>query len=140
MRLGVFFLLCITTIGAAGPIQAGPTEKAFLASHDRLQDALEVLVHLPAGKALVQKALKRWNYVYPRELLNVLRWGPASKTDAVLTRHFNPATGEEERERQITIYVREKQPLKDIVLDIAHELVHATAPPGWDPYDPNLTA
>ena len=67
------------------------------------------------------------------------KWGAASKTDAVLTRHFNPRTGAESRERQVTIFLREGQAFDDLVLDIAHELVHATSRPGWDPYDPRLT-
>jgi hypothetical protein len=28
----------------------------------------------------------------------------------------------------------------DVAMDLAHELVHATTPPTWDPYDPTLTA
>jgi hypothetical protein len=105
----------------------------------RLQKALEILSHVPTGRELLGKAQHFWNLSRPQEVRSVLKWGLASKTDAVLTRHFNPRTGQESRERQVTIYLREDQSLDDLVLDIAHELVHATSRPGWDPYDPNLT-
>ena len=118
---------------------------SFLISLDvsaanRLSDALEILIHVPTGKTLVQKALGLWNLQNGEELMQVLKWGPNSRTDAVLTRHFNPKTGEEVRERQVTVYLKRDQNLEDLVLDLAHELVHATSRPGWDPYDPALTA
>jgi hypothetical protein len=105
-----------------------------------MRDALEVLIRVPAGRALVERGLKFWKLEKPIDLLSVLRWGKASRTDAVLTRHLDPDSGKEVREREVIIYLRQGQRLEDLVLDIAHELVHATARPSWDPYDPKLTA
>jgi hypothetical protein len=99
-----------------------------------------VLSHIPSGKQLLAKAQRFWGLRKPQDVVQKLKWGSASKTDAVLTRHFNPRTGQESRERQVTIFVRKAQSLDDLVLDIAHELVHATVRPAWDPYDPELTA
>jgi len=68
-----------------------------------------------------------------------LEWGDSSRTDAVLTRHYDPETGEEVREREVTIYLRRHAAVEDVALDLAHELVHAAQQPTWDPYDPDLT-
>ena len=106
---------------------------------DRISDALEVLRRVPSGKVLLERALEHWEMASFSELLTLFSWGSASKTDAVLTRHFNPKTGREQRERRVTIFLRNDQSLQDLVLDIAHELTHATAKPDWDPYDPYLT-
>src|SRR4051794_25684301 len=95
-------------------------------SHNRMRDAIEVLMHVPSGKALLQRAQDYWGFRRTSDLMSVLRWGKASKTDAVLTRHYNPATGKEQRERKVLIYLREDQPLEDLILDISHELIHAT--------------
>lgn len=105
----------------------------------RIRRALDVLSHTPTGKILLGRAQSFWKLSRPMELAQKLKWGVASKTDAVLTRHFNPRTGQESRERQVTIFLRHGQSLDDLVLDIAHELVHATSRPSWDPYDPRLT-
>ena len=76
----------------------------------------------------------------PESLRERFRWGDASRTDAVLTRHYDSETGQETRERKVTIYLRRGQPMEEMMLDLAHELVHATSRPAWDPYDPKLTA
>ena len=107
---------------------------------NRIVKAVEILARSAQGQLLIQRALKAWNLATVSEVVGVLKWGDASRTDAVLTRHYNPATGLESRERQVTVYLREKQSLQNLVLDIAHELVHATSRPAWDPYDPELTA
>jgi hypothetical protein len=104
-----------------------------------IADALTVLQGTPSGQRLLTRALSFWNLNSVSDLSSVLLWGPASKTDAVLTRHFNPTTGEEQRSRRVTIYLRKDQPLEDLTLDLSHELVHATSRPAWDPYDPDLT-
>jgi hypothetical protein len=114
--------------------------KSSSEGEERIQNALEILAHLPAGRGLLQKALETWNFKAYIELLSIFKWGSTSRTDAVLTRHFNPLSGNEEREREVVIYLKRSQPLKDLVLDMAHELVHATLRPVWDPYDPKLTA
>lgn len=102
--------------------------------------ALEILSSSPQGKKLITNALDFWNLKTPMDLIQVFHWNAYSKTDAVLTRHYNPDTGEEVREREVTIDLREEQSMDDLVLDMAHELVHATHRPSWDPYDPTLTA
>jgi hypothetical protein len=106
----------------------------------RIDSALQILWRVPTGHALLTKAMKTWKLSSPAELNQVVRPGTASRTDAVLTRHYNPATGEEVREREVLIYVRLEQSLDNIILDIAHEMVHATSRPDWDPYDPELTS
>lgn len=118
----------------------GAASAAEATTRDRLLIALDILAHVPAGRELLGRAQRYWDIPRPEGLRKVLRWGKASKTDAMLTRHFNPVTGAETRERQVTVYLREDQRLEDIVLDLAHELVHATSRPSWDPYDPQLTA
>lgn len=105
----------------------------------RIRNALDILSHTPTGKLLLSRAQSFWKLSRPQELGQKLKWGAASKTDAVLTRHFNPRTGQESRERQVTVFLRHGQTLDDLVLDIAHELVHATSRPSWDPYDSTLT-
>ena len=135
--LGLLILLAIQ----AGLANATATQSSdAIPSQDRLETALRILEHLPTGRDLLSRAKKFWNLGRTASLRGVLKFGEASKTDAVLTRHFNPKTGEETRERQVTVYLRERQNLDDLVLDLAHELVHATTRPGWDPYDPRLTA
>ncbi len=124
--------------GAAASLAGG--EGSDVLAEPRFRDAIDVLLRVPAGKALVAKGLKTWNLEESADLVRVLRWGGASRTDAVLTRHLDPRTGKEFREREITIYLKKGQPLEDLVLDLAHELVHATSRPDWDPYDPQLTA
>jgi hypothetical protein len=108
-------------------------------SSRRIEDALSILARVPTGKELMLRAVPAFELNQPSDLPRVFRWGDASRTDAVLTRHYNPVTGKERRERQVTIYLRPDQKLQSLVLDIAHELVHATSRPSWDPYDPTLT-
>src|SRR5262245_58825726 len=68
----------------------------------RIQNAIEVLAHIPTGKRLLIQAQTFWKLSRTQDLVQNLKWGAASKTDAVLTRHFNPKTGQESRERQVT--------------------------------------
>jgi hypothetical protein len=131
----------IATLWVGGPMGSQESQGASPEGRNaRIGTALEILSHLSSGRDLLHRAQDFWKLPRTDDLKNVFKWGRASKTDAVLTRHFNSATGQETRERQVTIYLRESQPLDDLVLDIAHELVHATTRPAWDPYDPSLTA
>ncbi|MFZ9596260.1 MAG: hypothetical protein ACO3A2_09300 [Bdellovibrionia bacterium] len=107
---------------------------------DRFVAALSQLSGVPSGAQLIQRALKQWNLQEFSQLTGRLQWGPISKTDTVLTRSFHAQTGQEEQTRQITIYLNPDQSQVDLVLDLAHELVHATEREGFDPYDPSLTA
>jgi hypothetical protein len=109
-------------------------------TRSRIHSAIEVLLRTSTGRTLVSKALKTWSLESPDQLTQVLKPGSTSRTDAVLTRHYSPSTGTESREREVTVYVRQDQSLDNIVLDLAHEMVHATSRPSWDPYDPELTA
>jgi hypothetical protein len=104
-----------------------------------LEKVLSLLETAPAGKTMIEKAIRVWNLHSREELSSRLRWGSVSKTDAVLIRHYDEETGKESRERIVTIYLRQNQPVTDVMLDLAHELVHATSKPAWDPYDPSLT-
>jgi hypothetical protein len=105
-----------------------------------LEEVLQLLEKSSTGRAMLQKALRAWGLKERGDVLSRLKWGTASRTDAVLIRHYDSETGKEARERKVTIYLRQNQPRADLMLDLAHELVHATAKPSWDPYDPKLTA
>src|SRR4051812_25726197 len=76
-------------------------ETAEVRAEPRLRDAIEILLRVPAGRALLQKGQQAWHLEGPSELIRVLRWGTASRTDAVLTRHLDPKTGREYREREV---------------------------------------
>jgi len=65
--------------------------------------------------------------------------GSISRTDSLLTRAYHQSTGEEVREREVTLILKQQGSLHEIALDLAHELVHALREPMWDPYDPGLT-
>jgi hypothetical protein len=138
IRLAWVVALPALLAGASAAPDASDQEAASSKDH-RIERALDILYHVPSGRALLGRAQAFWKLARPQDLQAKFKWGEASKTDAVLTRHFNPRTGAESRERQVTIYLREGQKLDDLVLDIAHELVHATSRPGWDPSDPRLT-
>jgi hypothetical protein len=120
---------------AAAPpvISAGAPEKI-------LEEALGRLEGSGTGRELLAGARVLWHEDSRVGLRSHFRLGAASRTDAVLIRHFDPDTGEESRERNVTVYLRLDQPLAELTLDMAHELVHATARPAWDPYDPDLSA
>lgn len=105
-----------------------------------IEGALKSLRRAPTGEALLRKAMSVWKLKSESDLLARFRWGSSSKTDAVLIRHYDSQTGEETREREVTVYLRQAQPMDALILDLAHELVHATSRPSWDPYDPDLTA
>jgi hypothetical protein len=99
----------------------------------RIRAAIRFLATSSSGKALLERAESRLG------LEQDLKWGEASKTDAVLIRHFNPKTGQERRERKVTVYLKKELQLDDLAIDLAHELVHAGSRAPLDPYDPELT-
>jgi hypothetical protein len=101
--------------------------------------AIALLDRIPAGKKILTRAENFWNESSREGVLRHLAYGPVSRTDAVLTRHYHQESGEEVRERFVTVILRKDQDLKDVAMDLAHELTHATTPPTWDPYDPTLT-
>jgi hypothetical protein len=105
-----------------------------------LTDALAVLEKTKHGRELIAAVERRMDLHSSAELIALFHWGEASKTDAVLTRKFNPRSGKEQRERLVSIILKKDQAPEDLVLDIAHELTHAGSGPNWDPYDPELTA
>lgn len=105
----------------------------------KLKLALKLLEKTQSGKELLSRAKKQWGLKSDQDVLDKLRLGTVSKTDAILTRLLDPSTGRETRQREITIYLRQSQQLLDTVLDLAHELTHAVFGPSWDPYDPRLT-
>jgi len=105
-----------------------------------IQEILYLMNQVPAGGKLIQKALAIWKAEKIDDLADHVKWAESSRTDTVLTRKFNPKNGKEDRVRQVTIYLKKNQESKDTILDLAHELVHATSQPSFDPYDPGLTA
>lgn len=134
------FILAVL-ITAIGQIPESAASSSDVAKQEqKIHSAIELLSKVPTGRVLLVKALKAWKLDSTYDLIQVLRPGETSRTDAVLTRHFSPSTGTETREREVTVYVKTGQSLENMVLDIAHEMVHATSRPVLDPYDPELTA
>jgi hypothetical protein len=109
-------------------------------SKERLQGLIQILGKSPSGRRLLEQARLFWGLEDSREIVRHLKWDSASRTDAVLIRHFDPRTGLEDRERRVTIFLRSNQKLEEAVMDLAHELSHAVSKPVWDPYDPDLSA
>ncbi|MBU6375341.1 MAG: hypothetical protein KGQ59_05055, partial [Bdellovibrionales bacterium] len=101
-------------------------------SLERLQGAVLILLRSSMGRTLVDSAKALWNVDSEKGLMTYLKWGRVSRTDAVLIRHFDPQSGTEKREREISISLRSSQRLQDVVLDLAHELSHAVSKPVWD--------
>lgn len=133
MRGWALSLLLVTSPAvAAGTIKTEPAKAA--------RDAIALLDRVPTGKRILTRAETFWNETTREGLVKHLAYGPVSRTDAVLTRHYHPDTGEEIRERFVTVILRKDQAMMDVAMDLAHELTHATTPPTWDPYDPGLTA
>jgi hypothetical protein len=105
----------------------------------RFSAALYTLGGVPGGAVLLKKAIRLWELEDFSDLLKRFKWGNTSRTDTVLTRYYNPKTGKENRESEVTVYLRQDQSQFELVMDMAHELVHATARAGFDPYDSSLT-
>jgi hypothetical protein len=137
-RASLFCLLGLTF--SSSLVGSEPELVSPQAASTPIAQAVLLLDEVPAGRVILDRAQKLWQLSSRGDLLKFLKPGRASRTDAVLTRHFNPQTGEETRTREITVFLREGASLGDTVLDLAHELVHACARPAWDPYDPGLTA
>lgn len=121
---------------SAGPDSGLSRERDLVA----LQEVFEKLGSTPTGAQLLKVAQKKWKLKAVSELTAVVDWGETSRTDAILTRHYDPSTGEEVREKTVVIYLRQDQAIGASVLDLAHELTHGTTEQTWDPYDPKLTA
>ncbi len=107
-------------------------------SDGRFSEAIKVVMRSSSGRALLEKAVEKWNLGSVEKLGSHFLWGKVSKTDATLTRQYDAAKGTEVQDRQVTVTLREDQRLEDLALDLAHELTHAVLGPAWDPYDPTL--
>jgi len=70
----------------------------------------------------------------------ILEESHQSRTDATVVRSWNPQTRQETLHREIKILIDTTLPLQEFVLDLAHELTHATTSTPLNPYDPQLTA
>ncbi|MEN9724067.1 MAG: hypothetical protein RJB38_2053 [Pseudomonadota bacterium] len=134
LSIGFFFVMLCSSRWLSHA-EALPRE-----SSDRLRAVFQILGRSPSGRELLEAAQDHWKLSSEKELSRFIKWDRSSRTDAVLIRHFNPSSGVEERERQVTVSLKSTQRLEEIVLDLAHELIHATAQPAWDPYDPQLSA
>lgn len=132
---GLWLLLSLSSAVSRGSETVEPRSSA-----SPLTDAIRVLEKVPSGRAILERACARFGEAAPAGLVRIFRWGNVSRTDAVLTRHFNPGTRTEVRERIVTVFLKRNQGLEELVLDLAHELTHAVGEPEWDPYDPSLTA
>ncbi|HLE00517.1 MAG TPA: hypothetical protein VJB59_09665 [Bdellovibrionota bacterium] len=147
-RLLLAFILILLPLYSLPQIASG--DRTDSGDKTVLRKAIGHLQTVPSGRALLKRAQHSWNFNSPsllttdnpelaEKLIEFLRWGETSRTDAVLTRQLDPKTGQESRRREVIIYLRPGQSLNDTILDLAHELIHATARPAWDPYDPGLT-
>lgn len=103
-------------------------------------EVLDLMRRSPRGHSLLEEARGYWKEENIIQISRHLKWGDVSRTDATLTRSIDPVTGEETRDRSVTIFLRRGATLDELVLDLSHELVHATKGHRWDPYDPELTA
>jgi hypothetical protein len=139
MRL-IALLTAILVLGVWAPATLAPDPVRVADTKDRAKAAFDLLAQVPSGRALIEKAKRLWHVSDQKDLSSLVTWGVASKTDAVLIRHFDPASGEETRERKVTVYLKKNQTTENLVLDLAHELLHAVSRPAWDPYDPKLDA
>jgi hypothetical protein len=106
---------------------------------EKIIQILEMLKHSKTGLSLLKKAQAKWRLDSIEALSAKIHFGVVSKTDAVLTRTYDPTSSKEIKERHTSIYLKSNQSMTETVLDLSHELVHATADPGWDPYDPDLS-
>ena len=149
-RLLLAFILILLPLYSLPQIASG--DRPDSADKTVLRKAIGYLQTVPSGRALLKRAQQAWNFSAPsspplktdspelaEKLIEFLRWGETSRTDAVLPRQLDPKTGQESRRREVIVYLRPGQSLNDTILDLAHELIHATARPAWDPYDPGLT-
>lgn len=133
--------LLVTAILIAGGLSTSFSHSSWAEeARPTAEAAIRLLAKTPAGRTLLLRAQKFWNEEKLEGVLGHLVYGPVSRTDAILTRHFNPSTGEEVRERSVTVVLKREQSLEEMALDLAHELTHAVTQPSWDPYDPKLTA
>jgi hypothetical protein len=107
----------------------------------RIEAAIRMLTATGPGAEIVSRAGKLWGGASASWVESgKIREGRVSRTDATLTRSWDPSTDAEVREREVVVNLRLDQPLQEISLDLAHELTHAVTQPAWDPYDPELRA
>ncbi len=107
--------------------------------HDRIKFAVLILSELKVGKQWLAAYKKSMGYKTEKEIFKNIKPGNVSRTEAVLTRYFDTISGNEKREREVTVFLELEQSLEEVVMDLGHELVHASLRPAWDPYDPDLT-
>ncbi len=147
----------VLTTGSVAPVSSpasGVTQVAVASTPGddtqnwkSFETAVKLLSDSETGRKLLARVEKSFNLSLsstppptPEQLDVLFKWDFVSRTDAVLTRHFDPKSGLEERNREVSVHLKRDQPLVDLVYDLAHELTHAVAGPNWDPYDPGLTA
>lgn len=141
VSIGNAGLIGILSFVALGSVMFATEEKGntLEQTDERFLSALERLSQLSTSGRLIESARQIWKADTLVELASHYRWGDSSRTDTILTRHFNTRTGKEERVRSVMIYLREDESDIEMMMDMVHELVHATSRPAFDPYDPKLT-
>src|SRR5688500_7215372 len=90
----VFVIICLALV-----------QNSFQMAHsdrDRFIEILDVLNRSSSGRIIIEKAKIRWGFEQSIQLLEYLKWGSVSKTDAVLTRQFDPVSGKEKQNREVT--------------------------------------
>lgn len=109
----------------------------------RIDQARRVLLKTDAGKSLLETASGRYGISLtekdiPKGEDAWVRPSSVSRTDSILNRGIDPASGREIRSFQTRVTLKTAQPLEDLVLDFAHELTHAVRNQPVDPYDPSM--
>ncbi len=131
-------LLTAWVLATIPPVMGNEVTTAPQSGAHEFQKILKLVGSSPTGAWLIEQAKVKFALPEASDLDRLFVWSRVSKTDAVLTRQFDQQTGEEVRTREVVIYLRHHDRFEDTVLDLAHELTHATFSPSWDPYDPDL--
>jgi len=107
---------------------------------ERLIEILSELSGSKTGEMLIERGLRAWELKNKEEIASKIKWAQVSKTQSVVHRTFDSMSLREIKERKVHIFLNWNLSRQEAVLDLAHELVHATSPPTWDPYDETLSA
>ncbi|MGZ3656626.1 MAG: hypothetical protein ACXVB9_05460 [Bdellovibrionota bacterium] len=92
-----------------------------------------ILRAVPDGRALLASAEKK-----DPQFLQHVSAGNASSTEDLLTATLNAFDGEDHTGTAQQITLKKDLPLSDAVADLAHEIVHFTERPPFDPYRSGL--
>jgi hypothetical protein len=136
---GFTALSLILTHAAWRGVNAEDT-KPPVAFTEKVEISLQALRQTGEGKKLLQKAQATLGPPHAWIDSGSIEASDLSRTDSTLVRRFDPLTQKESQHREIKVYIDASLPLHEFVLDLAHELTHASSTEPLNPYDPELTA